>query len=375
MGAVEPPQSAARSRSERLDAYLRHDPLNPRLREEAAEAAFDEGAFDRALEIIEDGEAADRLRNLKAMVFLRQGRIAEAEALFTELLDASPADDALRFNLAWAKALQREYEGADEVLTETAAAETAVAATLKIQLLHHLGRLEEALARGADLAERFPTHEPLIAALATVALDAGETVLARAYGTRAGNSGGATLGLLALNEGRTAEALGIFERSLAADARNARAQLGKGLALLAAGDARAAAPSLEASGELFRDHIGSWIALGWARYAAGDYAGARQGFERALGIDENFAESHGALAVIDIAEGDIESAKRRVKTAIRLDSKCFSAALAHSLLLQAKGQDAAAEKIRAAAFSTPVGPGGRTLAQAIVSLSATGAPG
>ena len=97
----------------------------------------------------------------------------------------------------------------------------------------------------------------------------------------------------------------------------------------------------------------------------GDIKTARARFEEALRIDDTFAESHGALAVLDICAGDLEDAKRRVGVALRLDRDCLSAALAKSLLMMSAGRERSADKIRETALNMPVGPNGRTIAEAL----------
>lgn len=89
--------------------------------------------------------------------------------------------------------------------------------------------------------------------------------------------------------------------------------------------------------ELFDTHIGSWIEPGWAHFLGGDHAAVRASFERALAIDPAFSETVGG-------------------------------ALARTLLLDQSGDQEKAAKIRTLALSTPIGPEGRTIAQALVGM-------
>jgi hypothetical protein len=74
--------------------------------------------------------------------------------------------------------------------------------------------------------------------------------------------------------------------------------------------------------------------------------------------------------VLDIVENKPESGQRHAATALRLDRKCFSAALAKSMLLSNEGDEPAAARIRALALNGRITPDGPTLAQAMVALSA-----
>ena len=128
------------------------------------------------------------------------------------------------------------------------------------------------------------------------------------------------------------------------------------------GEPAAAAELIEQGATVFGDHLGSWIAVGWAQFASQDYPASRATFEKTLALDDTFAESHGALAVLDLLAGDVESATRRSQTALRLDRQCLSAALAQSLIAAGAGDADRAERIRSIAFNAPVGPGGQTIA-------------
>jgi tetratricopeptide (TPR) repeat protein len=173
---------------------------------------------------------------------------------------------------------------------------------------------------------------------------------------------------VALNEDDLPSALTLFDRALAVHPEAPRAWIGKGLTLLAAGQVDAAAPALEKGAGIFGDHLGAWVAAGWAQFMRNDLAAARRDFEAALAHDENFAELHGGLAVIDLVEGDIEGAKRRTDIAQRLDRNCFGAALARILLLELEGKPEQAGKIRDRMLNLPVGLDGRTLAQSVIGI-------
>jgi Tfp pilus assembly protein PilF len=124
--------------------------------------------------------------------------------------------------------------------------------------------------------------------------------------------------------------------------------------------------ALRKGAEIFGDHLGSWIALGWTQFMERDLKTARETFVHALSLDDNFAETHGGLAVLDFAEGDLDSAQRRADVALRLDRECFGGMLARILLAEAKGNSVAAQKLWEKAINLPTGVDGKTLAQAMV---------
>ncbi len=120
---------------------------------------------------------------------------------------------------------------------------------------------------------------------------------------------------------------------------------------------------------MFGDHLGSWIAAGWAWLIAGDRAKARERFERAVELDGNFGEAQGSLAVVDLLDGKAEAAQRRIEVAARLDRQSFSAAYARMLVSAGQGDSGAARRIFDLALRQPIGEGGRTLADAIARMS------
>ncbi|HEX8527285.1 tetratricopeptide repeat protein [Allosphingosinicella sp.] len=362
------------SRLERLVRFVGMDEGNLALLADAAFAAFDERDLETAGRMLELHSARaplpPALVNLSGLVALEQGRLDEAAAAFEALLGQDGSDAQVRLNLAWTKSLQGDHESALALLDEGTLALGPKAAALRVRTLHHLGLPEQALEEGGRLAELRGADEDLCGALAIVALDAEDMEAARLYAQRSSATpeGQSALGLLQLSEDRIDDALESFDRALETRSRSPRALLGKGLALLAKGEAGGARVHLDRAAELFGDHLGSWVAAGWAHFVAGDAAVGRARFEKALAIDDSFAETHGALGVLDIEDGLLDSAKRRTETAFRLDRNCFSAALARSMLAERAGDAAGAARIRDSALNAPAGPGGKTIAQALAAL-------
>jgi len=362
------------SRLQRLLSYLESDPANLPLLADAAEAAVDAGDADTAAAVLERYAALaplpPRETNLAGLAAMRQGQYDVAAAFFERLLLGGDDDHALRFNLAWAWAMKKDLHGALSLLEDDVARALPAAAMLRVQILHQHGEFEQAAALAREYVELHPDYAPLMAAVSVLAIDVGDEELAARCAAAAGDHPDAlaTLGTLALGEERATEALAIFDRVLDANAQAPRAWVGRGLAKLLTGQADTAAGDIDRGAELFGDHLGSWIAAGWAHFVARDLPASRARFETALRIDPNFAESHGSLAVLDLLEGDADSARQRSDVALRLDRQCYSAALAKSMLAAGAGDEAGAQRIYALAINTPVDDSGRTIAQALAKL-------
>jgi tetratricopeptide (TPR) repeat protein len=358
-------------RLQRLLGFLDADPANLRLLADAANAALDESQPEKAAELLQRYQdlapLPPGLLNVEGLAAMRSGRHEEARAAFTALREAGHDHPVVRFNLAWLSAVEGDFGSVVELIDGAVVEAVPNAAALKVQALHHLGNLDAALEFGQAWLERLPDDDALLGALSVVAMDADDYALAAKLAKQAkgGSDALTTRGLVALNEDDAPRALALFDQALTDRQTAPRAWIGRGLGLLVTGDLDAAAPSLEKGAEIFGDHLGSWIAAGWAQFLRRDFAAARRNFETALKHDDNFAESHGALAVVDLAEGHIDSALRRTDIALRLDKDCFGAALAKIMLLQMQGNPELAARLRDRALNLPIGIDGKTLAQAI----------
>ncbi|HEX9932566.1 MAG TPA: tetratricopeptide repeat protein [Allosphingosinicella sp.] len=357
------------SRLERLMPLLESDPSNLSLIADAAESALDERRPEQALELLDRYGAIaplpPRESNLRGLAAMQLQRFDEAAVVFESLADGG--DPGARFNLAWSRAMLNDADGALALLDEDLAHALPQAAMLKVQLLHSGGEFDVAADLARVYVERHPDHRGLLAAVSVLALDIEDGELAARCAAAAGDHPDAqtTLGTLALREDRGGEARDLFDRALARNAAVPRAWVGRGLARLMSGEADGAAADIDKGAEMFGDHLGSWIAAGWAHFVNRDLAAARARFETALGLDATFAEAHGALAVLDLVEGRIEEAKRGCEVALRLDRECYSGALARALLAARSGDAAAAQRIFEAALTVPVDRSGRTIAQAM----------
>jgi len=362
-----------RQKLNRLIGYLDHDPKNLNLLADASAAAIDANEPDTALKLLDQyedlAELPPALLNLKGLATLQQGRFEDAVIILRHL----PATDpSLRFNLACAESMTGNDAGAVELLDTATALTVPGAARLKVEALHRLGELELALDEGTQLAEALSHDVHLAGALSLVALDLEMPELARGWAEKSQGTaeGLSAMGVLVLQENRIGEALALFDQGLSIRPDSARNLLGKGLALMASGDASGATRYIEQSAEIFSDHLGTWIAAGWAHFAGGDVARAREVFERALALDDTFAETHGALAVLDIFDGKPASARQRVETALRLDRTCLAGALARTLLLEQAGETQSAQRICDIALNTPLASG-RTIAQLMIDIAPT----
>ncbi|WP_322026152.1 tetratricopeptide repeat protein [Burkholderia sp. BCC1977] len=363
--------SSPEDRVQRLLSYLSTDPTNRSLRIDLAHAAFDSGQHDlceRMLDALrQDEPQSAALLNLEGLNALARGLPERAIEVFRSI-PAAARGAVVQYNEAYALALTGQYEEALNSLTAADPAAMPLAVALRIRVLHHLKRLEEALALGEQYAESVPE----IAAPYAVALfDAGNADAARTYAQRAGHSPDAwvILALLDLETGAIDAAEWHLARALQYQPEHARAQLGMGLVQMARRQFDAAGNTLSAAARSFRSHSGAWIAAGWAYLYKGDLATARRAFDTAVAVDRTFAEAHGSLAVLDIKEGLLASARTHIETAQRLDKACASAALALGMLQDAEGESVGSKATIDAALRRPFGTDNRTLLQRLATYT------
>ncbi|HEY0959826.1 MAG TPA: tetratricopeptide repeat protein [Novosphingobium sp.] len=370
--------SVSGDRLNRLLKFLAMDEANLALLADAADAAFTARQTGLAAELLDRYAALTslppELRNLAALIALAEERFDDAAGHLGHLRADGIDNPQVRFNLAWSLSMIGRHAEAADLLNDEAIAASPRGPTLKVQALHHLGDLDAALSEGRRLVERYDNDQALLGALAILAMDADDFAFARLCAERAADSpqGLAALGMLALDEGDANAAIPLFDRALARQKSNPRAQIGKGLALLTNGKPAAAAEFLEAGAAHFRNHLGSWIAAGWAYLVADDLERARAMFERTREIDETFSEGHGGLAVLAFMTGDLAEAEKRSEIALRLDRECLGGALAKIMLLEAQGETAKAARIRDIALKTPLGANGKTLLQGLTIMNAKG---
>ena len=138
-------------RFERLLGYLESDPHNAVLALECAEAALAADRPNKARALLDDLGAAGQLdeggENLAGIAAMRAGDPVAAQARFERLLETRPDDPALRFNLAWSRALAGDAPGARATLDQATIDSLPQAAMLDLQLHHQLGEFEGAKER------------------------------------------------------------------------------------------------------------------------------------------------------------------------------------------------------------------------------------
>lgn len=355
-----------------LVSFLEQDPDNTALRLDCVNAAIEADdlhtarAYLKPLLEIEHVNA----QGLLGTILLHERDYVAAETIFADLIRSDQGDPALHFNHAWSLSHLGRHVAAFETLTDETVRTLPQAAMLHVQLLHELGRFEEAAEASLKHIDRFPDHSGLLAAGSTIAMDTHNPDRASTLAHRAPDHPGSqvTLGSLALANGQTEEADRLFKAALSQEPDAPRALIGKGLACILTNDLENAAIYLDRGAERFGTHLGSWIAAGWAYALSGDYDSAAERFQKAESIDDTFAEVQGSLGALNILSGHHEDGKRRIRAARRLDANSPTAALGQLLLMQEQGREDTARDIFAKALDTPINETGTTLGQAMVQI-------
>lgn len=361
------------TRLETLLSYLQADPNNTALRDDAIEEALALNEADIALRLIGDGNKAamdDRRLSQMGLAQLQKRDFRRASEIYTILRERGHDDPAITYNLAWARAMDKDFSSALGLLDEEAVIALPQAAELYVQLLHEAGEFDVAADEARKLFAIHPDHRGLAAAVSVLAIDVEDVDLAAQSARVAGDHPDAltTLGTLSLGEQDVTAARDQFEQALSINPNLPRALIGRGLAKLVSEDRDGAGKDLDRGAELFDDHLGSWIAAGWAYLLQNDPVTARQRFDHAMALDRNFAESYGSLAVLDVLEGKLDQAGAGIATAMKLDRQCMSAAFAQTLLISATGSPEEGRRLFEQILSAPLDDKGHTIRQAIARM-------
>jgi tetratricopeptide (TPR) repeat protein len=245
------------------------------------------------------------------VILQRQGKLAEAEKIYTRILKTLP-DQFETLQLMAELKMQRGKPG--EAFRHMSA---AVAARPNSADAHiHLGHVLRALKRDADALASYdkavaldPGNGDALGNRGDVllalrrpaeALDCFERILAAVPGhAEARANRGAALATL----GRHEEALADFDAVLAA-APHPLAAYNRGLALAALGRPAAAVDAYDRSLAMMPDHVAALSSRGVALQALNRYDEALASFDRALALAPDFADAHFNRSLALLATGD-----------------------------------------------------------------------
>ncbi|WP_321945812.1 tetratricopeptide repeat protein [Paraburkholderia sp. J10-1] len=367
MSTLPPDQeSPGDSRLQRLLKYLEADPVNLKLLEDIASHAFEVGEYPLCAQILERYEALaplpPALTNRLGLVALSLGDYGTALDHFRTLAAEFPEPE-VRYNVAYAHAMLAHYGEALAVLDPDDPQQLPAAATLTVRVLHHLGRLDEAMQVGQRWLQATHPDPELAGALATACFDANDVDAARQFANMSPASPDSLTvrGLLALEAGSDGEAYELLEHAIRLRPASGRAKLGLGLYHLSRRQLDAAAVLLDEAAQTMASHAGAWVAAGWAHLLRGDLGSASTNFTQAWEMDRGFAEAPGGLAVTRVHQQRADEARRLADTALRLDRHCLSGALALSLLAAASGDNVRSATLIDTALESPIDPRGLTL--------------
>ncbi|MDO8033528.1 tetratricopeptide repeat protein [Janthinobacterium sp. SUN128] len=333
----------AASRLERTEQYLKSDPGNRNLLATAIDQCLELGRLEAAAGHAEAALARfpeDAVfQSLRGNVLMAQQRWDDAAAVFAPLL-AVHADMHLAYNLAYCYFWLARYADAAQALAPfgSAADIWPEAVTLLLRVLHHAGRMDEAVALAAIHESHCGTDHRFLSVASLVYMDAGDAAQAERLSQAALADPVPPLealmvsGSMALARFDAVAAVERFGQVIARYPQEGRSWAGLGMSSLLVNDLSTARTQLEQAVKFLPSHIGSWHLLGWCRLFEHDLAGARQVFEQALAMDRNFGESHGALAVVQAQLGEREPAAKSIERALGLDPRGLSARYAQMIL-------------------------------------------
>lgn len=348
-------------RLQRLGRFLSVDPDNATLLRDYANEAWQVREYQACVLAVERllglGQTVLSDHLLLARALRQQGQAVQALGRLRGTAALWPNEPVVALETAYCQFAEREFEQVLEALLPQAQGEAldadlaACAEGLRVRALHHLGRLDDAVAAAQRFEALHGSHAHVQASVLAVLVDQSNLQQAAQMAYSLLPAGGDVqaapyevaepLALQALDEQGAERALQWVDWALARRTDDGRIWLLKGLALLQSNQREAAIGALERAADLMPAHAGSHLGLGWACLLHGDRARARQAFEAAAQASPAFAEVYGSLAVLDAAEGHKEAARVHVRRAQGLDRHCASALFALALLEGRQGADIA----------------------------------
>jgi tetratricopeptide (TPR) repeat protein len=247
----------------------------------------------------------------EGMILQRQGRLAEAEKIYTRILKTLPDQFETLQLLAELKMARQKPGEAFRHMTAAVAARPG-SADARI----HLGHVLRALKRDADALASFDKALAIDPASIDGLGNRGDVLLAlrrpaealacfdRILSVSPGHAEaranrGAALAALA----RHAEALADFDAALAT-ALNPIVFYNRGLALAALGRPAEAIAAYDRTLALVANHASAWSSRGVALQALNRHADAIASFDRAIAIEPDFADAHFNKSLALLAIGD-----------------------------------------------------------------------
>ncbi|ROH84058.1 hypothetical protein ED236_11685 [Pseudomethylobacillus aquaticus] len=366
---------------EQLSRYLQFlevDPGNLSLIIASGNMAYELGLFDQALELAERGltiaPAHAELKALRGLVNLSTHHVGLAQSEFEALISEGQGAPVIRYNLAYCRALDGDFEAALALLDDAEAQYKDIPQMLhlKVAALHHLAKVSEAIDLAQAVISQHPDDAVLAGMLSSLHIDNEDYQAAAYYVAVAMKSGNpsadtyASQGSLYLIDQDDDQALSCFEQAIQRKVNNGRAWLGKGLAEMLQNRLPEAQGSFDHAVKYMPNHLGTWQALIWCCIAQGNWSLAEEYVQKSMAMDDTFSESHGALAIIQLNKGQVTEAKSSIRRALKLDPHSFSGQYAQTKLLEYEGQAEQADKVLQAVLDTSLMPDQGTLRDVLV---------
>lgn len=342
--------TTAVDRLTRLEQYLREDPNNLTLLEEAFDAAFSAGEWQRARFHLRHAQA---LGVSGPIVEFRESRIdmamrhwADARARL-EAMQMAPdlsaeAKEAIEHDIAYTVFREGDFAAARDrlaprMLSELAAASPALQ-VLWLRTLHQAGEIKQAIEWARARAVNGALAPDAMGVASLAALDLGDMTTTQAWAAAALQENGQQLealvaaGSVALARRDAAQARELLRRALSVHAEDGRAWSALGFAELLDLQLEAALFAFHQAVRFLPAHLGTWNGLGWTHVVRRDMDAAVQAFGQAVALDRNFGESHGGLAVAYAFLGQRELAEGEIARARGLDGNGLATQYASAIL-------------------------------------------
>lgn len=284
---------------------------------------------------------ADALSTM-ALVQLRLGNTAEAEASLQSALQSHPSHPGLVVNLARARAVAKDLAGSEKVLLDGIAADPKsirlVLALAEFYLLS--GSTQKAEAQYRRALEIDPRDPAALFALARLYDQQSRPEEAAAMFRKLASLGSrhrTTYAYHLFEKGKTAAGIAELEQAIGDEPENRQSTIALVNAYLAAGHMQKAAGLLAQILSRHSDDVDALLLRARLSLSRSDFTKAAEDTNRAIRLRPQSAEARFFLAQIRAAAGDRLTAQQDLAEAIRLDASFLAARIAMAAMLLENG--------------------------------------
>lgn len=340
-------QQEMQDQLERYLELLKQDEHNTSLLLEIGCLYIDLDHFDQAQQYIDKATAIDPKScfMLQGYLHAKQGELDETITNFKQALSHND-DPEIRYNLAGAYYLKRDFESALEVLLPIKEAEHPASVQILMgRIYYQNGVFDEAIAILTQCISKAPNEAEALSLLSLIYLDNHNEELADQFSHRALKLDPTLYDarLVQVMLGLMTQETDINELKalLELNPNDSRLWFALGSTYLTQGELPSAIVQFQKTLEIHPEFYDCYIALAWCQLLTDQITEAHETYQNAISIDDDLADGWAGLAIIYALNEDLEQAEQLINKANSIDEDCFLTQIAQVFYLNYKNPEKA----------------------------------